>query len=126
MEETSKPPRARAEARCSPSLCRWRRLGRRSRRRASKARLSPLYRHRHRVSTTQAERRNPAVHVAANHFVDQGHEHAGATGADWMSECDRASVHIHSVHIEVQFAANSESLHGESLVQFVEIDIVFL
>ena len=30
----------------------------------------PLYRHRNRVSPTEAERRNPPMHVTPDHFVD--------------------------------------------------------
>ncbi len=60
----------------------------------------PLNRHGHRVPPAQTQRGNPAVHIPADHFVDQGNEHARSAGSDRMPQSHRTSVHVDAVHIE--------------------------
>src|SRR5260370_38106988 len=84
--------------------------------------LLPLHRHSHRIPPTQAQRRNPAMHVPPNHFVNQSDKHTRSAGANRMPQSHRASVHIDAVHIEPQFSDHAQGLHRECLVQFVETD----
>ena len=71
----------------------------------------------------KTQRRDPAMHVAADHFVDERYQHARAAGADGMSDGDGSSINVYFVGIEIEFLHHSQCLHRERFVQFVEIDI---
>ena len=89
-------------------------------------RLLALHGHRDGIPSAQAERGDAALHVAADHFVDQRDQHARAAGADGMADGHRAAVHIDFVRIQPEFAHHAERLHRERFVQFVEIDVFIL
>ncbi len=65
------------------------------------------------------------VYIAANHLVDQRHQHARPARPNRMPQRHRAAIDVHAVHIQAQFAANAQRLYGERFIQLVEIDIVF-
>src|SRR5205823_5473132 len=69
---------------------------------------------------------NSALHVAADHFIDECHQDAGAAGTDGMADRDCSAVHVDLVGIQSEFAHNTEGLNREGLVQLVEVDIFIL
>src|SRR5437868_15019676 len=56
------------------------------------------------VATAQAERGDAVVHIAADHFVDERHQHASAAGADGMADSDGATIHVDFLGIKIEFA----------------------
>src|SRR5207248_4967444 len=69
---------------------------------------------------------DPAVYIAANHFVDQRHQNACAAGSDRMPDGDCASVHVYFFGIEAELTHHPEGLNGEGFVQLVEINVFVL
>src|ERR1022692_260871 len=65
---------------------------------------SALHRHRYRIASTQTERGDSAMDVAADHFVDQGDEYAGSAGADGMAQSYGASVDVDAIHVQAELA----------------------
>jgi len=43
-----------------------------------------------------------------------------------MAQSHGASIHIDAIHIEAKLANHAKRLHGKSLVEFVEVDVIFL
>src|SRR5438874_7834884 len=68
------------------------------------------------VAPAQAERADSAMHVAALHFIQEGHENARARGPDGMSNGNRTAVNIDLGGIKTQFADDGDRLHGECFV----------
>jgi hypothetical protein len=75
-----------------------------------------LNRHSDSVSSTQAESRDTAVHVTADHLVNQRDQDSGSARPDWMSDGNGAAIHIHFVRIEAELAHDAERLYRERLV----------
>src|SRR5580693_9103549 len=73
--------------------------------------LLTFYCHRYRVSAAQTERGDAAFHVAADHFIDQRDQHAGAAGTDGMADGDGAAVYVYLVGIEAELAHHAQRLH---------------
>ena len=73
--------------------------------------LLPLHRHRHRIPAAQTQCRNPAMHIAPDHFVDQSNQYARSARSNRMSQGNRAAVDVDAIHIQPKFADDSESLH---------------
>ena len=61
---------------------------------------------------------------AALHFVGDRSHHARAGHAEGMADGDRSAVHVQLVHGDAETIAAVDDLHGESFVEFPEIDIV--
>ncbi len=66
------------------------------------------------------------MHVATDHFINEGDQNPGSTGADGMADGNGPAIHVDFVRIKTEFAHDSESLNGESFVQFVEIHVFVL
>src|SRR5579859_293030 len=94
--------------------------------RPSLRRSLTLYRHRYGIASAQAEGGDAAMHVAADHFVDQGDEDAGPARADGMTNSHCAAVDVDLVGIQAELAHDTEGLNRESLIQFIEVDIFIL
>src|SRR5207253_11509003 len=60
--------------------------------------------HGYRVTATQTQGGDATVDVAADHFVNQRHQDARSAGPDGMADRNRASIDIHFVGIEIEFA----------------------
>src|SRR5438309_10691625 len=60
----------------------------------------PFHCHRHRIPSAKAESSDSAVHVAADHFVNERHQNACTARADRMANCDRAAVYVYFRGIE--------------------------
>src|SRR5258706_8007034 len=86
----------------------------------------PFHRHRDGVAAAEAKGDDAALRVAANHFVDQRREDAGAAGADGMAERNGAAVHVDARGIDAELAHHGDGLYREGLVQLVEINLVGL
>ena len=57
--------------------------------------LSAFHCHRNRIPTAQTERRDSAMQVATNHFINQCHQNACAARADGVANGHGAAVNIH-------------------------------
>src|SRR5438105_9312381 len=55
--------------------------------------------HRDGVTTAETQSGNPAMHVAADHFVNQSDQHSSATCADGMADGHGSTVHVDLVRI---------------------------
>ena len=78
----------------------------------------------HGVSAAEAERGDAALGVAPGHFVEQGHEDAGAGGADGMAQCHGAAVYVGFCRVEAQLLYDGDGLDGKGFVQFEQIYVL--
>ena len=86
--------------------------------------LLDLYRHRHRFSATQAERRQASLQPARPERMEQRHQDARAAAADRMPQGDSPAVDVDSVPVQSQILAIGEGLRGKGLVQLDQVKIV--
>src|SRR5579864_5659882 len=76
----------------------------------------PLNRQRNAHATADAERGEALLGVAAQHFVQQGDEDAGARSTDRMADGDGAAVDIYYCRIPTHVLVDRERLRRKSLV----------
>ena len=90
----------------------------------SKIRRSALDGHRNAHAAADAQRGQPLLGVALDHFVQQTDEHATAGGADGMADGDGAAVHVDLGRIPAKFPVDRNRLGGERLIGLDEIEIL--
>src|SRR5262249_47795061 len=77
-------------------------------------------------AAADAQRREAFFGVAFLHFVQQGHEHARAGGADRMTDRNRAAVDVDLGGIPAEVLVDRAGLGGERLVRLDQIEVVDL
>src|SRR5438128_5657322 len=70
----------------------------------------PLDSHCNRISATKTQRGDTAMHITADHLVDQRDQDPRPTGSDRMADGNGSAVNVHFVGIEAELAHHTERL----------------
>src|SRR5207244_12593245 len=79
-----------------------------------------------RISATKTQRGDTAMHITADHLVDQRDQHPRPAGTDRMADGNGSAIDVHSVGIKAELTHHSERLDRESFIKLVEIHIFIL
>ena len=83
-----------------------------------------VHRHRNSHAPADAKRGETLLGVATRHFMQQRGQHPRARGADRMTERDGAAVDVDNSRVPAQVLVDRESLSGEGLVGFHELEVL--
>ena len=76
------------------------------------------------LTATAAQRRSTCTQTATLQLIGDREHEARATGADWMPERNRATVHVDTLLVEFEHSCGVESYGRESLIDLDQIEVV--
>src|SRR5690606_4637722 len=76
----------------------------------------------HTLAAANTQRGQPFMGVAAEHFVQKGHEDAATRRADRMTDRNGATVYVDLLRVPAELLTHRQRLRGESLVGFDQVD----
>src|SRR3984957_5993457 len=93
------------------------------RRLSSVVRSLSFHAHRDAHAAADAQRGEALLGIALAHLVEQRHQHAGARGADRMTDGDGAAVDVDLAGIPAKVLVDGAGLRRECLVGFDEVEV---
>src|SRR5579863_9346121 len=88
------------------------------------SRSDQFHRHRRRLSTTYAERRDAALAAGSLEGVDERHQDARTARADGVAEGAGAAVHVHLGALQLELGHGGHGHHGEGLVDLEQVHVL--
>src|SRR5207253_4835378 len=75
------------------------------------------------LAAANAQRREPALDVAATHLIEQAHQDTRAAGANRMTQSDGAAIDVDARRVKAKLTDDGETLGRKGFVQLEQIDV---